>query len=156
MSDQGLREMDSATVVPNPEPIRESGATVTFRWVPRRPRKKGKPPEVRGSRRVDGSSVPALSRLMATAIRMNRLVEAREVTYASLARMENLSRARVTQIMGLLNLAPDIQEQILHLPRTVSGHDPIVERDIRDVCKVDLWKRQREMWMIIRGDTEPD
>jgi len=35
-----------------------------------------------------------------------------------------VTRARITQIMKLLNLAPDIQEEILFLPRTVKGRDP--------------------------------
>ena len=34
----------------------------------------------------------------------------------------------ITQVMTLLNLAPDIQEEILFLPRTERGHDPILER----------------------------
>jgi hypothetical protein len=33
--------------------------------------------------------------------------------YADLARLGQVSRARITQIMNLLNLAPDIQEPIL-------------------------------------------
>jgi len=36
-----------------------------------------------------------------------------------------VSRARVTQIMNLLHLVPDIQEAILFLPRVVRGRDPI-------------------------------
>jgi len=79
---------------------------------------------------------------MATAIRMNRLVEARQVTYASLARMENLSRARVTQIMGLANLAPDIQEEILDLPAGCLTS----ERAIRPICMTLDWGEQRILW----------
>lgn len=32
--------------------------------------------------------------------------------------------------MALNNLAPDIQQEILHLPRVESGRDPITERDL--------------------------
>ena len=35
-------------------------------------------------------------------------------------------RARVTQIMNLLNLAPDIQEAILFLPLVTRGRDPLL------------------------------
>ena len=45
--------------------------------------------------------------------------------YAELARLGHVSRALISQIMNLLLLAPDIQEEILFLPKTVAGHDPI-------------------------------
>jgi len=38
-----------------------------------------------------------------------------------IARLGHLSRVRVTQIMNLLLLAPDIHEAILFLPRTQRG-----------------------------------
>jgi hypothetical protein len=41
--------------------------------------------------------------------------------YAELARLGQVSRARTTQIMSLLHLAPDLQEQILFLPRIQKG-----------------------------------
>jgi hypothetical protein len=91
----------------------------------------------RGSRRVLESGtdptadapvgrLPRITRLMALAIRFDDLIQNGEVTdYAELARLGHVSRARVTQIMNLLMLAPDIQEQILHLPRVMAGRDPI-------------------------------
>src|SRR4051794_9829142 len=61
--------------------------------------------------------VPKLARLMALAIRLDNLLRAGDVgDYAELARIGHVSRARVTQIMNLLQLAPDIQEAILFLP----------------------------------------
>ena len=66
--------------------------------------------------------------------------------YADLARLGYVTRARITQIMNLLNLAPDIQEAILFLPRTVKGRDPIREKDIRPIAAVAHWSRQRKMW----------
>jgi hypothetical protein len=44
--------------------------------------------------------------------------------YAQLARLWQVSRARLTQTMNL-HLAPDIQEAILFLPRVLRGRDPI-------------------------------
>ena len=74
-------------------------------------------------------SVPRISRLMALAIHMEDLVRKAEVVdYAELARLAHVSRARITQIMNLLNLAPDIQEAILNLPRSGGGRNPIRER----------------------------
>ena len=37
--------------------------------------------------------------------------------------------------MNLLNLAPDIQEAILFLPRDECGKDPVTERELRAVCR---------------------
>ena len=42
----------------------------------------------------------------------------------------------MTQIMWLDNLAPDIQEEILFLPRTTQGRDAIKEADIRPIVSV--------------------
>ena len=62
------------------------------------------------------SRVPRLSRLMALAIRMEDLIRAGGIAdYSALAQLGHVSRARITQIMNLLLLAPDIQEQILFL-----------------------------------------
>jgi hypothetical protein len=62
--------------------------------------------------------VPRIARLMALALRFEHLVQSGTVRhYAELARLGQVSRARVTQIMNLLHLAPDIQEAILFLPR---------------------------------------
>ena len=91
--------------------------------------------------------VPRLARLMAMAIRMDGLVRGGEVAdYADLARLGHVSRARVTQIMNLLQLAPDIQEALLFLPPTVKGRDPIRERHIRPIAAEIEWRRQRDWW----------
>jgi len=66
--------------------------------------------------------------------------------YADLARLGHVTRARLTQIMNLLNLAPDIQEAILFLPAVTTGDDPIHERQLRPIVKVLDWGKQRKMW----------
>ena len=84
---------------------------------------------------------------MALAIKFDDLIRRGEVEdYATLARLGHVTRARITQIMALLNLAPDIQEEILFLPRTRHGRDPITERDLRPITAVPHWNRQRRMW----------
>ena len=60
--------------------------------------------------------------------------------YADLARLGYVTRARITQIMNLLNLAPDIQEEILFLARTVTGRDPVSERSLRRVTAIVRWE----------------
>ena len=96
---------------------------------------------------VEPGSIPRVSKLMAIAIRFEGLVQRGEIKdYADLARLGLLTRARVTQIMNLLNLAPDIQEEILFLPRTLKGYDPISERDLRPIVAIMDWGKQRRMW----------
>ncbi|HPD29070.1 MAG TPA: hypothetical protein PLL20_03680 [Phycisphaerae bacterium] len=96
---------------------------------------------------TEPGSIPRVSRLMALALRLERLLKDGEVAdYADLARLGHVTRARVTQIMNLLNLAPDIQEEVLFLPRTIQGRDPIREHDLRPIAAVLDWRKQRRMW----------
>lgn len=64
---------------------------------------------------------------------------------AELAGLGHVSRARLTQIMDLLYLAPDPQEQILFLPTTERGRDAVTERDLRPIAAVADWRKQRRM-----------
>ena len=92
-------------------------------------------------------SVPRVSRLLALALHMDDLRRQGEVTdYAELARLAMVTRARMTQIMSLLLLAPDIQEEILFLPRSDGGLDPIREKAVRPIASVPDWRKQRVMW----------
>jgi len=68
-----------------------------------------------------------------------------------LARLLHVSQPRMTQIMNLLHLAPDIQEELLFLPRTVSGRDPIHEKLRRPITAEMDWGRQRGMWVDLRS-----
>ena len=105
----------------------------------------GAPPDVPAS--VDLGRVPRVSRLMALAIRLDRLLrEGVARDYADLARLGGVTRARLTQVMNLLLLAPDIQEEILSLPRTQCGFDPIPERRVRTITSVPDWRKQRRLW----------
>jgi hypothetical protein len=95
--------------------------------------------------------VPRIARLLALAHRYASLVESGDVRdYADVARLAGVSRARVTQIMNLLHLAPDIQEALLDLPRTLDGPDALHEKDVRPIAAVPEWARQRAMWRAVR------
>lgn len=97
---------------------------------------------------------PRISKLMALAIRFDRLINEGEIAdQAELARLGRVSRARVTQIMNMLMLAPDIQEEILFLPKTRSGRDPIRERHIRPLTAVLDWRKQRRLWRQLVQET---
>jgi hypothetical protein len=91
--------------------------------------------------------IPRVSRLLALAIQMEDLCRRGEVTdFAELARLTMVTRARMTQIMNLLLLAPDIQEEILYLPRSSGGLDPIREKAVRPIAAVPDFRKQRVMW----------
>jgi hypothetical protein len=93
-----------------------------------------------------GSAIPRIARLMALAIRFDGFLRAEEFRdYAEIARLGRVTRARLTQIMKLLDLAPDIQEQILFLPR-LKG---LNERNLRPIVSRIDWKEQRPMFQKI-------
>ena len=91
--------------------------------------------------------IPRLSRLMALALRFEMLIGDGVVANNSeLAELGHVSRARVTQIMNLLNLSVAIQEAILSLPPTLQEKDAVTEKDMRPIeAKLD-WKEQQQMW----------
>ncbi len=91
--------------------------------------------------------VPRVARLMALAIRFQKLVSDGQVaSFAQLAQFSHVSRARLTQIMNFTLLAPDIQEALLFLPRTAKGRDPLRERELRPLMAQPDWQTQRRMW----------
>jgi hypothetical protein len=91
--------------------------------------------------------VPRVTKLMALAIRFDQLIRDGVVSdQAELARVGHVSRARLTQIMNLLNLAPDIQEEILFLPATEHGRDAITEKQLRPIAAMPSWTKQRQIW----------
>src|ERR1035437_2654334 len=99
----------------------------------------------RQSRGVEttGASIPRIARLMALAIRFEGLVREGTIRdYAELARRGHVTRARMTQIMKLLDLAPDIQEQILFLPPIRN----LNERNLRRIVSTIDWREQRRMF----------
>ena len=96
---------------------------------------------------ITPGNIPRITRLLALAHKMEDLVQQGHVTsYADMARIGGVTRARVSQILGLLLLAPDIQEHILFLPRTTTGRDPVSERQLRPIVAEADWDRQREMY----------
>jgi hypothetical protein len=85
---------------------------------------------------------------MAIAIHFDQLISEGAIEdFAEIARLENVSRARVTQVLNLRLLAPDIQEALLRLPRrTTSGHDRFNFREVQSIALESDWKVQRRKW----------
>ena len=101
-----------------------------------------------GERQLADGAIPRVARLMALAIRFDGLLREETIQdYAELARLGRVTRARMTQIMKLLHLAPDIQEQILFLPR-IPG---LNERNLRPLASRIDWAEQRRMFQKITG-----
>ena len=96
--------------------------------------------------------LPRITKLMALAIRFEHLIETGAVDGQSdLAELGHVTRARITQVMNLLYLAPDIQAEILFMPRVTEGRDPIVERHLRPIVAEPDWEKQRAGWLQVRG-----
>jgi hypothetical protein len=94
--------------------------------------------------------IPRVSRLMALALQFEQMLQNGVATdQSSLARTMQITQPRMTQIMNLLHLAPDIQETILFLPRTIKGDDPIHEKMLRPITAEVSWQRQRRVWQTI-------
>jgi hypothetical protein len=65
----------------------------------------------------------------ALAVRFDQLLRTGPIaSYAELARLGRVTPARISQIMNLLGLAPDLQEALLFLPRVTRGRDPFYRR----------------------------
>lgn len=96
--------------------------------------------------------MPWVSKLMALAIRFDGLLRGGVVTdQAELARLGHVSRARMTQIMNLLHLAPDIPEELLFLPLIERGRDSLLERHLRPIAAVADWRKQRRLRRELRA-----
>ena len=109
------------------------------------------PPESPGGKAAatdaNEGRVPRVARLMALAIRFDQLLRDGVVANQSeLARLARVTQPRMTQVMNLLHLAPDIQEEILFLPAPALGRVPVTERSIRVVVAAPAWSRQRRIW----------
>jgi hypothetical protein len=48
--------------------------------------------------------------------------------------------------MSLVHLAPDLQEELLFLPRTERGRDPVILRDLEPIASAVDWRKQRVLW----------
>jgi hypothetical protein len=90
--------------------------------------------------------VPRVARLMALALRFEELVRTGGVaSYSTLAALGHVTRARISQIVSLLHLAPDIQEALLFLP-TLRGRDPVILADLMPLAASIDWRKQRRLW----------
>jgi hypothetical protein len=91
--------------------------------------------------------IARVARLMALAIRFDQMIRDGVVAdQAELARLGHVTRARLTQIMNLLCLAPEIQEALLLVRNTEKRREVVTERSLRLIASVTDWGEQRRIW----------
>jgi hypothetical protein len=99
--------------------------------------------------------LPRITRLMALALHLEGLLRQGKIgDYSSLARLGHVSRARITQVMNLLLLAPDIQEDLLFLPPTDYGRAPIHLAKLQPIARQWNWAEQRRLWAALRPSSK--
>lgn len=97
--------------------------------------------------------LPRITQVMALALQFQEMIDRGEVRqHADLARLGCVSRERVSQLMMLNWLAPDIQQAILRLPQTSIGRLPLSETTLRSIARLPMWKEQRERWWALVGN----
>jgi hypothetical protein len=97
---------------------------------------------------------PRAAQVLALALQFQEMIDGGEVRdYADLARLGCVSRERISQIMMLVWLAPDIQEQVLRLPPN-AGHAPFSEGALRRIAKMPIWEEQRRAVRNLFGEPE--
>jgi hypothetical protein len=88
---------------------------------------------------------------MALAVKYQGMVDNGELRdYADIARLGYVSRARMTQIMNLANLAPDIQEELLFPTCSLPA-----ERRLRQLARLIAWAEQRRSWRDLLASGSP-
>jgi hypothetical protein len=95
--------------------------------------------------------LPRVTRWMALALRIEKLVrEGVIANYAEAAALGSVTRARISQIMNLINLAPDIQEELLFMRRALRGNEPILLAELQPLCSESDWCKQRQHWKVLK------
>jgi len=101
------------------------------------------------SRRV--GRLPRITQVLALAIHLDDMIRRGEAKdYADVGRLTCLCRERISQIVRLNYLAPDIQVELLYLPPTTSGRFPISETAVRKIASLLAWEDQRRAWAALK------
>jgi len=80
---------------------------------------------------------PRVVELLRKALEWKTLLDSGEVSnQAAIAQREGITRARVTQVIGLLRLAPEIQQHILSMPN-MARRPAITERALRPIAQLE-------------------
>ncbi len=95
--------------------------------------------------------LPQVTRVLALAIHLDTVIRNGDAKdYADIGRLSCLCRERVSQIMRLNYLAPDIQVELLYLPPTPTGRYPVSETAVRKIANLLSWANQRREWATLK------
>jgi hypothetical protein len=87
-------------------------------------------------KRARQPKTPRVAELLRKALAWRALLESGQVAnQAEIARREGVTRARVTQVLGLLRLAPEIHELVLSMPRAIQ-RPALTELALRPVARL--------------------
>jgi len=128
--------MNTSTIIRGTLPFRRRGSA-----------QEHDPTPATGSTKASSLRIPRIAQLLALARHIDDLVRSGTVcSCAAAARLGHVSRARMSQIVALLNLAPDLQEQLLFLQRPVHGRSALELRQVLQVAAALDWDEQRRRW----------
>ena len=117
----------------------------------------GRPPGERGPSDAPHSGngvLPRITQVMALAIQFQDMIQRGEARdYADLARLGCLTRERMSQIMELVWLGPDIQQEILEFPPSGAARFPISEVAVRKIASRLSWNEQRDAWQLLKNSS---
>jgi len=100
--------------------------------------------------------VPTIVRSLVRAHSYERLIRSGAATsYADVAAMVKQTTARLSQLAMLLNLAPDVQAEILDLAEPENRGATVDEKEVRKIANEADWEKQRKAWREIQFKSEP-
>lgn len=135
--------------------MHNSAAEIQFRLNTTRPR--AEETAQSSVRRPTKGRLPRITEVMALAILFQDMIQRGEARYyADLARLGCVTRERMSQVMELIWLAPDIQQEILEFPPTLAPRFPISELAARRVAAELDWAAQRDFWHKLKTERKVD
>ena len=144
--DDGYRDQPVYVAVSPNVGFKEATRTNLVRRVPTGQVVCAVPPSQANPRPNKAPKEPRVKELLLQAREWQKMLNSGEVrNQAEIAQQEGITRARVTQIMHLLNLAPEIQDHILNMPKC-SQRPAITDRALRPITQIDNRKEQLEVF----------
>lgn len=93
------------------------------------------------------AKLPRITHTVARALMFeNAIANGEAADHADLARLTATTRERVSQVMKMMRLAPDIQDEILRLPPVRRPQRAITVPEVTAIAEEILWDDQRESW----------
>jgi len=98
----------------------------------------------------NSGSIPRVKRLLALAYHYDKiLAENPNISQNMLSSLLPITRARFTQILNLNFLSNHIKTEIMNLPNTKKGKDPISTKSVIKIGQELHWEKQETMWFTL-------